>query len=156
LINLFAASSGFPREMGPDCCGNRPKRRGLEKFEISAPVLQNAERNQARCDFCNGNNSEFNKQSGRNDAMLLLTQTPSTERLLLDENIEELDWEMEEADGQPYLPTPWEIQRCCREIRRGWSESEYRKRAGYSVRPLEIAATPCRVSMHEAGHLDFS
>ena len=88
--------------------------------------------------------------------MQLLTQTPLNERDLLDENLEELDWELEEAEGQPYLPSPWEIERCCREIRRGWSESEYRKRAGYRAGPLEIATSPCRVSLYDASHLDFS
>jgi hypothetical protein len=88
--------------------------------------------------------------------MLLVRQTSSDERELLDDHVEELDWEMEEVEGQPYLPSPWEIQRRCREIRRSWSESEHRKRAGYNVGPLEIATSPCRVSLYEAGHLDFS
>ena len=28
----------------------------------------------------------------------------------------------QEADNQPYLPSPWEIEEICREIRSGWSE----------------------------------
>ena len=88
--------------------------------------------------------------------MLLVRQTTSNGRPAINEEIEEFDWEMEEAEGQPYLPSPWEIERCCREIRSGWSESEYRKRAGQRIEPLEIATTPCRVALFDLGPLDFS
>lgn len=85
--------------------------------------------------------------------MIALSQTPSSEQ---HQNLEELDWEMEEAEGQPYLPSPWEIQRLCSEIRRNWSEAEYRKRAGHRVEPLEIATTPCRILLSDLSSVDFS
>ena len=43
-----------------------------------------------------------------------------------------------------YLPSQEEIERCCREIRRGWSESEHRRRAGLASNRLRLAIFPCR------------
>ncbi len=67
---------------------------------------------------------------------------------------EEYDWASpasEQADNQPYLPSPWEIEQVCREIRRGWSEAEHRRRAGHTSAPLRLAVRPCRISLCDAG-----
>lgn len=93
--------------------------------------------------------------------MLLVRQTSRDEGSVGNQHAEnqesqEFDWDLDEVEGQPYLPSPWEIERCCREIRAGWSEAEYRKRAGQRVGPLEIAITPCRVSLYDLGVLDYS
>ncbi len=67
---------------------------------------------------------------------------------------QEFDWDVaqsEGADNQPYLPSPWEIQEICREIRSGWSEAEHRRRAGYISAPLQLAVRPCRISLCDVG-----
>jgi hypothetical protein len=48
------------------------------------------------------------------------------------------------SEWTTYLPSQEEIERCCREIRRGWSESEHRRRAGVAVNRLRLAVLPCR------------
>ena len=92
--------------------------------------------------------------------MLLLRQTSLNEHQDLDHHTEDSDWEtshyLEESDNQPYLPSPQEIERHCREIRRSWSEAEYRKRAGHRTQPLELATTPCRISFYDLFYLDHS
>lgn len=62
------------------------------------------------------------------------------------------------ADDSPsgewttYLPSQEEIERCCREIRRGWSESEHRRRAGLGVNRLRLAVFPCRTYLPNRDH----
>lgn len=94
--------------------------------------------------------------------MLMLTQTPLNDHPEFSTDGDYAEWNPKGPDTQdvssnePYLPSPEEIAEHCREIRRDWSEAEYRKRSGQPYRPLEIATTPCRISFSDLFYLDNS
>lgn len=82
--------------------------------------------------------------------MLMMRQIPSSHNVESSLDNDFIEWSpeppSEQPDNAPYLPSPEEIEIQCREIRRDWSEAEYRKRSGQPYKPLVLATTPCRMS----------
>jgi hypothetical protein len=72
--------------------------------------------------------------------MLQLQQRPHTESPSPSDAPPREEW-------HTYLPSPEEIENRCREIRRNWSESEHRRRAGLGAKRLRLAILPCRTSL---------
>lgn len=80
-----------------------------------------------------------------NATMLQLQQRSRPESLNDPEELTGGEW-------TTYLPSQEEIERCCREIRRSWSESEHRRRAGVGANRLRLAILPCRTHLPGRDH----
>ena len=80
--------------------------------------------------------------------MLLLQHLPQTKHSSM------IDHEPNNG-GNHKVPTPEEIAACCREIRRGWSEAEHRRRAGVGTGRLQLAVRPCRVALPDIKDREF-